>query len=296
MNKDQKVIMRVVKDRNNPFVMINKEFLNNNKLSWKAKGILTYLLSLPDDWQIYESELLKHSTDGSSSLKSGMKELIESGYIERVQIRNNRGHFIGYSYCVYEVPTEMRKSTIGNSDTGKPPTTNNNNTNNDFKDKTMIYGERQSEYSDNFKVAEEEESSLDGNTSVSEDIEKEATILLEKMPNLLGMGNFTNAYRDKRRLHSKEELFRTVDRYLELTNLVGWDKFIGCTNFFRNNSYVDYLDINWDVTLANVKNQLKLCKNNKYSSSKNSRSQTLEDVEYDKQLKEAFGGLLDDND
>ena len=89
MKKNQ-TIFRVIKNKENPYVMINKQFLDDERLSWKSKGILTYLLSKPDSWQIYETELTKHSTDRLDSLKSGLKELINIGYVRREQIRNRK--------------------------------------------------------------------------------------------------------------------------------------------------------------------------------------------------------------
>ena len=126
--KNQTMI-RVVKDKENPYVMLNKQFLQDENLSWKSKGILAYLLSLPDDWQIYETELEKHSTDGLSSLRSGLKELMENGYVNRIQNRNGKGQFVSYEYQVHEVSTEMRKTDSGQSYNGKSHTTNNNSTN-----------------------------------------------------------------------------------------------------------------------------------------------------------------------
>ena len=116
-------IFRVKKDRNNPYVMLNKHFLHDDNLSWKAKGILAYLLSKPDDWQIYEAEIIKHSKDGRESVRSGIKELINNGYIKRTAIRGEKGRFCGYNYDVYEIPnvvlTEVGKPDIGKQDTTK---------------------------------------------------------------------------------------------------------------------------------------------------------------------------------
>jgi hypothetical protein len=53
-------VFRIQKDKENPYVILNKQFLHEPILTAKAKGILAYLLSLPDDWKIYESELIKH--------------------------------------------------------------------------------------------------------------------------------------------------------------------------------------------------------------------------------------------
>lgn len=122
---------RIIKDKNNPYVMMNKYALEDEKISWKAKGILAYLLSLPDDWKIYESELQNHAKDGKDSLAAGIKELEQAGYIKKSKIRNLKGQITGTNYEVYEVPTETGKTDIGKTvsgkpDSGKTATTNNN--------------------------------------------------------------------------------------------------------------------------------------------------------------------------
>lgn len=131
---------RVKKESGN-FVTIHKGFIHDNNLSWKAKGLLLYLLSRPDDWQIYETELIKHTSDGLSSLKSGIKELEKTGYIERKRKRDDKGRLKEYEYEVFEQPYHMRnsyvgKTNVGNSNVGKSHTTNINNT---YKDLTNNY-------------------------------------------------------------------------------------------------------------------------------------------------------------
>lgn len=136
---------RAIKESGN-FVTVHKNFIHDSNLTFKSKGILLYLLSRPDDWQIYESEILKHTNDGKDSLKSGIKELEEIGYVVRTRKRNDKGHLNGYEYLVYEHPIQSGNSYLGLSDNGKSnigktdngesvPTnnnrTNNNNTNND---------------------------------------------------------------------------------------------------------------------------------------------------------------------
>lgn len=112
-------IYRVVKDRGNPYVMINKCAIVDNSLSYKAKGILMYLLSKPDNWQVYEKEIVKHSTDGRDAVRSGLQELVKAGYIKRDPKRNERGQFKGYEYSVYEVPHRSGKPDFGKPDIGK---------------------------------------------------------------------------------------------------------------------------------------------------------------------------------
>ncbi len=94
----------IVKKRNNPFVVIDKTCLQDKSLSWKAKGLLSYLLSLPDEWQIYVQDLKNRSSDGRDSTRTALLELIEHNYVSRQPQRNINGTFAGYIYNVYELP------------------------------------------------------------------------------------------------------------------------------------------------------------------------------------------------
>ncbi|ARM68211.1 hypothetical protein [Staphylococcus phage IME1367_01] len=124
------------------FVTVHKSFVFDNNLSAKAKGILLYFLSRPDDWQIYTSEVVKHMNDGQKSINSGIQELMDNNYVHRTQKRAENGVFKGFEYLVYERPTEMPFSENGLSANGfsengktenrKGQTTNNNRTNNDL--------------------------------------------------------------------------------------------------------------------------------------------------------------------
>lgn len=125
-----KSIFRIQKDKDNPYVMLNKQFLNNADLTLKGKGLLTYLLSLPDDWKIYEEEIVKHHKDGKASLKSAIKELMTTGYIKRERIRNSHGQLNGYNYCVYEIPTTSEKPLLDKPLLDNQSLLSNNLTNN----------------------------------------------------------------------------------------------------------------------------------------------------------------------
>lgn len=69
------------------FTIINNEILRRKDVSWKAKGILAYIMQLPADWEIYLEELQNHATDGRDSFRSGWKELQDAGYIRRYPVR-----------------------------------------------------------------------------------------------------------------------------------------------------------------------------------------------------------------
>ncbi|OAW28344.1 DnaD domain protein [Staphylococcus hominis] len=122
-------VFRVYKESGN-FVTVHKNFIHDDNLSWKAKGILLYLLSRPDDWRIYETELNKHSSDGRDSLRTGIKELEQAGYIHRTRRRNEKGQLREYEYQVFEQPNQIGKTYVGKTNIGKSNTTNNNSTNN----------------------------------------------------------------------------------------------------------------------------------------------------------------------
>lgn len=95
-------IIKVSKKKTN-FTVIDNTGIQDKELSWKAKGLLCYLISLPDDWEINISDLKSRSKDGRDSTSAGIQELIENGYIIRQSFRNEGGQFI-YTYTVFEVP------------------------------------------------------------------------------------------------------------------------------------------------------------------------------------------------
>jgi hypothetical protein len=105
------MIIRTPKNKENPYVMINKGALLDVGLSFKAKGLLAYLLSLPNDWKIRPKELQKHAKDGRDAIYSGLQELIETGYLVKEQSRKSSGKFRQVSYMLYEVPLLLSNRT-----------------------------------------------------------------------------------------------------------------------------------------------------------------------------------------
>ncbi|AUG88590.1 DnaD domain-containing protein [Bacillus tropicus] len=112
---------RVNKDKN--YTTINNTGLKDTRLSWKAKGILAYILTLPDDWIFYMEEVTKHSKDGIASLKAGMKELKECGYVKRFPIKGEDGKISKWETIIYEVP-QVEKPLVENQLVEKPSVEN----------------------------------------------------------------------------------------------------------------------------------------------------------------------------
>lgn len=104
-------IIRVQKNKDNPYVMINKECIKDDNLTWAAKGLHTYLLSLPDDWTIYVNELVKHTSAGRDHTYTVIRELIKFGYMQRFEYRY-KGQVISSEYIVYETAIEVDESRL----------------------------------------------------------------------------------------------------------------------------------------------------------------------------------------
>lgn len=105
-------IIRVEKHTKN-FVILNKKFLEDKRLSFKSKGILTYLLSKPDDWTVRVNELISASTDGESSVRSALKELEACGYYRKYRVRTEDGSKIArWESVIYESPVETNSEPV----------------------------------------------------------------------------------------------------------------------------------------------------------------------------------------
>lgn len=127
--------MRVDKMKRSGFTIINNGVLNNTQLSWKAKGLFAYLWSQSDSWDFYEVEVLKHSTDGRASLRAGLKELEEHGYLKRYRNRDDKGILRESKWILSEQPMfdfpKLDKPTLDypTLDNRTLTSTNQNNTN-----------------------------------------------------------------------------------------------------------------------------------------------------------------------
>jgi hypothetical protein len=123
-------LIRVKKDQN--FTTINNEFIFNNNLSLKAKGLLCHILALPNDWTLYVEEVGKWHKDGKAAIYSAFKELTSNGYMKREQIRNSKGKIIKWNYLVFEKPhtdfQDVDNQDVDNQDVDNRTLLNTNNT------------------------------------------------------------------------------------------------------------------------------------------------------------------------
>lgn len=95
------MIVRVIKDSN--YVVLNRTAANDERLSYKAVGIHTYLMGKPDYWEGNETDIVRRHSDGRAAVRSGIEELIEHGYLTRVRVVE-KGKVIGWRLDTYETP------------------------------------------------------------------------------------------------------------------------------------------------------------------------------------------------
>ncbi len=94
-------VFRVEKNKN--YTVMSNYHLQDRDLSLKAKGLLSFMLSLPDDWDYSLNGLVSICKEKHSSIRTTLQELETKKYLERIQNRNEKGLF-EYDYIIYEKP------------------------------------------------------------------------------------------------------------------------------------------------------------------------------------------------
>lgn len=93
-------------ERTGNFTVMSNMHLKDKRLSFKSKGLLSVIFSLPPDWKYTLTGFAKIAADGVESVKSTVKELEKYGYVSRRQTRDERGRMSVNEYLVYENPRE----------------------------------------------------------------------------------------------------------------------------------------------------------------------------------------------
>mgnify|MGYP000572469336 CR=1 FL=1 len=95
-------VFRIEKTQN--YTVMSNHHLRNMDLSLKSKGLLSMMLSLPEDWNYTTRGLAKICKEGTDSISSALKELERAGYIVRNRLRDNKGKIVDVEYVIYETP------------------------------------------------------------------------------------------------------------------------------------------------------------------------------------------------
>ena len=132
-------------NKNVNYTVMSNYHLQDKKLSLKAKGLLSYMLSLPDDWDYSLKGLTIGCKDGIDSVRSAVHELEDGGYLCRSKVRDARGRIVDYNYEVFELPQkeliEKRPAPVPNSPSSENPTQQNTNKQNTKRQSTNLSGQ-----------------------------------------------------------------------------------------------------------------------------------------------------------
>lgn len=119
-------IRRAKHGKDNPYFPMRRDTAQDHGISAESLGILTEVLSRPDDWQIQVGQLQQRKDTGRDKVYRILKELIEARYVERIITRNAKGQVTSVEYVVYEEPLPEKPETAEpetvEPDTAKPDT------------------------------------------------------------------------------------------------------------------------------------------------------------------------------
>ena len=91
-------------EKNKGYTVMSNHHLRNHALSLKAKGLLSQMLSLPDDWDYTLQGLAQINKESIDAIREAVRELERAGYIKRSRERDERGCLRGTVYTIYEQP------------------------------------------------------------------------------------------------------------------------------------------------------------------------------------------------
>ena len=97
-------VFRIEKTRD--YTVMSNYHLRDRSLSLKAKGLLSLMLSLPEDWDYTMKGLARICKDGIDSISGGIRELETHGYLVRARVRNENGQLGSIEYTILEQPKE----------------------------------------------------------------------------------------------------------------------------------------------------------------------------------------------
>lgn len=96
----------------NNFTLIDNTCMKTSTLSMQAMGLFAYLMTLPNDWAVYKSELVNHFSNGRDAVYKAFNELIDAGFITYVQNTDEAGRFTGNTYYIHEQPVSEKNRTV----------------------------------------------------------------------------------------------------------------------------------------------------------------------------------------
>ena len=112
-------VFRVEKSKD--YTVMSNYHLRDTSLSLKAKGLLSQMLSLPDNWDYTLTGLAQINLESKDAIRAAVNELEKAGYIQRRQTTDGNGKFSANEYFIHECPSSV-SPLLDFPTTGKPST------------------------------------------------------------------------------------------------------------------------------------------------------------------------------
>ena len=107
-------------ERNKGYTVMSNHHLRNKDLTLKAKGLLSQMLSLPEDWDYTLAGLSRINREKIDAIREAVRELERAGYIQRSRERDAKGRLRGADYIIYEKPPNLDLPTLENPTLDNP--------------------------------------------------------------------------------------------------------------------------------------------------------------------------------
>lgn len=279
------------------YTVLSNFHFREKEMSFKAKGLLSFMLSLPNNWDYSVEGLESFSSDGKDSIISGLKELEKFGYLVRKQKTDEKGKFCGYDYIIYEKPLNEQPFTENpqtenpfteNPSTENPQQLNTNISNTNTLNTNILNTNTYKLYNNNniYRSSSQNHNHVcDKNTD--DDINEFFESVWSLYPKKTNKSQIRKA--TKKRLYKIgfNLIARCIERYKEELEANGTDyQYIKAGSTFFNGGYEDYLDDDWEIHVSNRS------KNNKTTQS--GASKHINDMSISERV--AYMSSLFDND
>lgn len=194
--------MSRIKRFNSGWSSTPNDLLNDSKISFKAKGLYAYINSKPDNWDFSIDRMSDQTKEGRDSIRSGIKELEDAGWLQRTPARQKDGTFQGYDYFILD---SVKSSLIKPS--SRNPTTEN----------TVTLSNKENSKKEESKkevVSQHQQNPI---------LEK----LLEVLPEVDGLPHVPHIIKALEKRGEKWEdylMFIAINKKSRIHELIGWDQ------------------------------------------------------------------------
>jgi len=229
MSNNTELLKRTRSKPKEKFLIVHNDVVQNKTLSFKAKGFLCYILSLPDDWILHKSFVMKEFGIGRDALNSIFKELESEGYlISTNMVTDDSGRFKGKNYLFYDEPVATKEI---DTDAGFPSTVHPSTANQQL----------QSTYNNKVHIKQKDEQT---------DFEDVWSLYPRKKDKLVAKKYYNAKAREKERADIKSSVIKYAKKVADEKTE---EKYIKAgRSFFANEGWRDYVPTKEEVESVKI--------------------------------------------